>query len=526
MRLRSSCSLGVLASAAVVLAACGGDDASQASSTTGGATGGATGASSSSTSTSSSSSSTSSSSTSSSSGAGGAAGYPAAHAPAPQVSEGPGSVLANPNFIPVFFAGDDTTIESEVEDFLGKLGTSTYWSTVTSEYGVGPATAGAAVILAQAAPTTLDASTLPAWINAQLAATPPTLPTPDANTMYVLHYPASTTITLSSPSQGTNTSCVNFGGFHDTGTLADNSPIAYAVIPRCAALGTLTGIDEITVAESHELAEAATDPSPTQTLAAYAQPDEADLFWELGLGGGEVGDLCAQNPGAFYLDTALGYTVQRIWSNRAAAASLDPCIPAPQGEVYFNAVPNVTATIPLLGIDMHGVTVAVGKSATVEVDSLQRRRHLRAHRRRGARRRHAHGPAHRAEVLVGQDQRRERGQAPPHHHGGGGGRFRGERLRHRVPGRLRDQPLGRPRRQLKMCPGKRRERREAREVDRGILSDFEGDRPTIRGASSFPGHILTPAQDLAGSPVGMVNAFTESYPCLYAPCAGSVAPRS
>ncbi len=40
------------------------------------------------------------------------------------------------------------------------------------------------------------------------------------------------------------------------------------------------------------------------------------------------------------------------------------------------------------------------------------------------------------------------------------------------------------------CPGKRRERREAREVDRGILSDFEGDRPTIRGASSFPGHIL------------------------------------
>ncbi len=43
---------------------------------------------------------------------------------------------------------------------------------------------------------------------------------------------------------------------------------------------------------------------------------------------------------------------------------------------------------------------------------------------------------------------------------------------------------------LKMCPGKRRERREAREVDRGILCDFEGDRPTIRGASSFPGHIF------------------------------------
>ncbi len=51
---------------------------------------------------------------------------------------------------------------------------------------------------------------------------------------------------------------------------------------------------------------------------------------------------------------------------------------------------------------------------------------------------------------------------------------------------------------LKMCPGKRRERREAREVDRGILCDFEGDRPTIRGASSFPGHILREKESRVG----------------------------
>jgi len=294
--------------------------------------------------------------------------YPAAHPAAPQVAQGPGSVLANPNFIPVFFAGDDVPTETAVEDFVGKLGASTYWSTVTSEYGVGGATAGTAVILTQTAPATLDGSTIPAWIDAQLAATPPTLPTPDANTIYVLHYPASTTITLTSSLQGTSTSCVDFGGFHQTAALADNSPVAYAVIPRCAKLGDLTGLDELTGAESHELVEAATDPTPTQTGAAYDEPDPADLFWELGLGGGEVGDMCAQNPAAFYKDTALGYTVQRIWSNKAAAASHDPCVPAPQGEVYFNAVPNPGTTVQVFGIDMNGVSIPVGQSKTIEVD--------------------------------------------------------------------------------------------------------------------------------------------------------------
>ncbi|MGH7328672.1 MAG: hypothetical protein ACREJX_10015, partial [Polyangiaceae bacterium] len=54
--------------------------------------------------------------------------------------------------------------------------------------------------------------------------------------------------------------------------------------------------------------------------------------------------------------TESGFTVQRIWSNKAAKASHDPCVPAPAGDVYFNVAPNKetisakvgqTVTIPL-----------------------------------------------------------------------------------------------------------------------------------------------------------------------------------
>ena len=49
--------------------------------------------------------------------------------------------------------------------------------------------------------------------------------------------------------------------------------------------------------------------------------------------GTEVGDLCEGQ----YFQSDAGYLVQRIWSNSAAAAgNTSPCIPLPQGDVYFN----------------------------------------------------------------------------------------------------------------------------------------------------------------------------------------------
>ena len=87
------------------------------------------------------------------------------------------------------------------------------------------------------------------------------------------------------------------------------------------------------------------------------------------LGGGEVGDLCAQEPGAFTQFPELAYTVQRTWSNAAAMASHDPCVPALANEVYFNAVPELNDTITIGGMfTMLGVQIPVGQTKTIDLD--------------------------------------------------------------------------------------------------------------------------------------------------------------
>jgi len=109
----------------------------------------------------------------------------------------------------------------------------------------------------------------------------------------------------------------------------------------------MSGIDAVTATGSHEIVEAATDPFPQSMGAApgYSQPDEAHLYWLFGLGGGETGDMCAQQPGAFTKFAELPYVVQRTWSNIAAKQGHDPCVPPLPGEVFFNSVPVLNDTI-------------------------------------------------------------------------------------------------------------------------------------------------------------------------------------
>src|SRR5262249_42285690 len=155
-------------------------------------------------------------------------------------------------------------------------------------------------------------------------------------------------ISLQAP-MGAQKSCESFGGYHDSITLDEAHgarDVAYAVVPRCPSFGHLHGVDALTAAESHELIEAATDPYP-MTNPAFLEPDQAHLSWLLALGGGEVGDMCAQSPGAFTKFAELPYVVKRSWSNTAAMNSHDPCVPAPPDEVYFNSVPELGDSVTI-----------------------------------------------------------------------------------------------------------------------------------------------------------------------------------
>jgi hypothetical protein len=316
---------------------------------------------------------TATSSVSTSSSSSGSTMYPAPHPPPPQVISGGGPVLASPRIVPIFFSNDDPTEEGQIQDFVAQVGATSYWTAAVSEYGVGPATAVPPVELAETATGMLTDADVQNWLAAKLNAD--LLPAPDANTVYVIHYPSGVTIVEQDPALGgTIESCQTFGGYHESITLDanhDGMPVAFAVIPRCQSFGDLLGIDAITGAESHELVEASTDPYP-ETTPAWVETDELHLYWDLAVGGGEVGDMCAQDPEAFTKFAGFPYTVQRIWSNKAALAGQDPCVPALPGEVYFNAAPVMNDTLDLSiegqSIDLTGVSIPVGGTKTIAVD--------------------------------------------------------------------------------------------------------------------------------------------------------------
>ena len=292
--------------------------------------------------------------------------YPAFKVDAPQVEFFGGAVLSSPKVVPVYFGNDQTTFTDQITTYLGKLVSTaaTYWTPAVGEYLVGPPTIATPVQLTESpGASPLADATIQTWLADKLK-NDPAFPAPDANTVYALFYPAGTTITLGG--QG-GTSCSSFGGYHGSITY-NNADVAYAVMPRCAKFGALTGIDAVTATTSHELIEAATDPYPNdQANAGYAQVDNNHIIWEFVLGGGEVGDMCAQNPDSFFKQPTIGNYVQRSWSNKNALAGHNPCQPS-AGLPYFNSMPVLTDKISIGQGTTKGVTIPVGQSKTIQVD--------------------------------------------------------------------------------------------------------------------------------------------------------------
>jgi hypothetical protein len=306
--------------------------------------------------------------------------------------------------VPVFFHADDAAYKARLAEFVKRVGQTSYWTSTVSEYGVGAATGAAPIQLTEAEdpPTRIDDSEIEAWLASKLNANDPAFGTPDENTLYAIFYPPKVTITLgaeasggldgggdepdgSSPDSGADAgggggglgqvlaSCTAFGGYHQDIQLdsAHNSmSVAYAVMPRCDSFGDLAGIDAVTGAASHEFLEAVTDPFPN-TNPAYATVDNAHFQWQALLGGGEIGDMCAQNPSSFTTFPGLAYTVQRAWSNKAALDGRDPCVPTVPGHAYFNSIPAPKDMVPITfggqTVRVKGTHIAAGQSATLEL---------------------------------------------------------------------------------------------------------------------------------------------------------------
>jgi hypothetical protein len=274
-----------------------------------------------------------------------------------------GTTLHHPTFISVTYPGD--TLADELADFTASVGCTDYWQAITADYGVGEAVAGPPVALTETAPTTIDDTAIAAWLVQKIDSSDPQFPRPATDTLYALWYPESTTITL----QGA-TSCQDFGGYHNGTQLADGTPVSYAVMPRCPQQGGGTVVDGLTTAASHEFIEGCTDPQPF-TAPAYLAPDGNHQGW-LFASASEVGDLCEFDQSAFYQPSGFPWYVQKIFSNRAAWAGTNPCVPADTPDYFYGAaeVPDV-ASLDLVGtgtpIPVAVVNVPVGTSVTVPV---------------------------------------------------------------------------------------------------------------------------------------------------------------
>lgn len=304
--------------------------------------------------------------------------YPAPHALLPLVDlriPERAKVQAHQKVVTLAFEGDP--VKASMEAFTDVVGASDWWAQTTHEYCtgvtaddcVGPTTVIKHVTLSGPPPTYLSPTGVEDFLQKQIASG--AVPPPDDDVVYMFLFPAS--VKLGEPGFE---SCVAFDGYHglmkvlgptsppdagggdessdpdaeagaapsgdagDAGASGTFTKAAYAVQAQCSG-----GEAEATVGVAHELIEAATDPDGFGFNAT-------DTAWSTFFYP-EVGDLCVYEPTQ---TIGAGFAVQSGWSNVAARAGKNPCVPNVPGDVYFNAAPAVSR-----------VSLKVGESTTVAV---------------------------------------------------------------------------------------------------------------------------------------------------------------
>jgi hypothetical protein len=320
--------------------------------------------------------------------------YPAFMVDAPQIQKNQGAVLASPVIVTISWPSD--TNAATWEAFDDGIGASSYWTATTAEYGVGAATSGAAnhVRMARPLPASLSYTDLQNFVTAALAqaVSPPDGGTPEsgasdagssdagppdpvwpaptmdakgvAQTIYSLFIPSSTAVT--DPGTGTSFCVEGATGYHAYVTVGTTN-LVYSVTLQCAPVSTAS-IEETA---AHETIESATDPYMGSGGDGYHGYDANHLAWDLYTGyNDELGDACQAWQYAYtQLTGSFPYWVQLSWSNKAAAAGHDPCVPSPTGPYHGMTLfpkeeTTVSANLSVIGLSAQaslGFDVTVGQ---------------------------------------------------------------------------------------------------------------------------------------------------------------------
>ena len=262
-------------------------------------------------------------------------------APFPVVPKNDGTILPAPELVVISYADD--SLAAGLVAFEQWL--MTEWvPMVGAEFGVHSGTLVGHMVLDAGAPATLTDQQIQDLI-AYLALDAGVIPIANSNTVYAFYVPQATIATLY---PGDPNDCVRFWGYHDETVFTDGDPQTEFQAPYVVDVECANGPDAINAIEalmSHEVIEAATDPSPTYGYQIFDPQDPWSYF------SGEVGDLCEFSP-RFFSDA--GFVTERVWSNLAAAdGGHSPCVPGDDYEVLR----------PLAADEKHA-SVPVGGSAT------------------------------------------------------------------------------------------------------------------------------------------------------------------
>ena len=230
-----------------------------------------------------------------------------------------GPVLQNVNVVPVYWNANVAN-QTSINSFYSAVTSGQYmtflsqYSTTTPAQTIGNGTRGTPFVDNQTTTAVTDAQ-VQARLNALFTAG--SLPAPNNNNLYMVHFPAGVQVTDS----GGSKSCVVFCAYH--GTYVRNSQnVYYGIIPDLGSggcqsgCGTSTVINNTTSVASHEYAEAVTDPA-VGLATVYAAP----LAW-YNSASGEIGDMCNGQQSSAVLADGKTYTVQKEFSNKTGACAI------------------------------------------------------------------------------------------------------------------------------------------------------------------------------------------------------------
>ena len=294
----------------------------------------------------------------------------AAHASVPLVDYLGGPIVTNPKVVTVTYGADsDPGADPKrafVEAFDDSITITPWWDAVRAGYCdqstppncVGRGISGGHVHLTDSPAASYDDSPAGGSVRTLLQnyITSGAFPAPDADTIYVVFLPDTSTITV----DGYAVSCQQFVAYHASFEAAlpggGTAIVPYVIVPRCSSRD-----GDLTTSVSHELIESATDPvDPDPAIGGDAYSMTADTVWPVFGAGSEVADLCTwTNESAIYSEGS--YAVVRSWSNLAAAAGHDPCVPAPDPATrpYFNVAPSTDK-----------VSIGLGQSMTLDLNAF------------------------------------------------------------------------------------------------------------------------------------------------------------